>query len=391
MPTTLQRYCLATLCLLSLAAPRLQAQSRETPPSSSAEEQKPASKDVLAHDARLKVKVSLRRKLTTLPEALDTLSAMTKIKMKVEDKELETSPLGLSFQSAPLRTILREIAALYNAQWQRDPDNYLTLRPLPEYDFLRPKNETQAEIYRKGREFMSQFARLSETFQNDMQNRHDPNFYAPEGVAFSDCPPAMQGLLGEMLAASLQDQQAAGMPSDFPQDKLNDTRVRLDVTPQNGATEYLIMLAAPRQGACISFTIFHDAREDYHVVPLATFSADIARLVTANARSQQQALQREPRLKNRLSLKLQNVTIAQALQILAVKAGLDMLAKRPDLAATKSLTLVNVSLKEALDRLCAQYEFRALHTDIRYQCTWGWQESGVFTFLFMPVIEAGAQ
>lgn len=392
MPTTMPlRPCLlATLCLLSLAAVNAQAQSSAMPQTNLSGSQNPAGKDVLARDARLNVKVSTRRRAATLPETLDLLSAMTKIKLKVEGLELENAQIGLRFQDAPLRTVLRSLATLFHVQWRRDPDNSLTLYLPPEYDFLRPRNEAQAEIYRKGRELLLLFAQTSEAFQNDMQNRHDPHFYAPDGVAFSDCPPVMQKMLGEMLATHLQDKQAAGYPSDFGKNNLNDTRVRLTTTPQNGATEYNLVFGTNDEGVSFNFTVFHDASQDYHVVPFAELKGEASRREAANERSRQQAMLKDARLKKRISLKLENATFAQALQVLASKADVDVLAAAPARSEKATLTLVNVSLKDALDRLCERFHTRDDLPAFQYHWSWGWQASGLFVFGFAPLPEERA-
>lgn len=343
----------------------------------------PAAKDVL-DNPRLSGKVSIERKATTVEQALNKLGAYTILHLVAEGAEVRSTPLLFHYTDTPLRDILASIAETGYWEWIRKNENTLVLKARfnPHLlDVHRPRNEAEKEVYERGAKFLDQFDNLPP----DMQAALGSNGQTP-APSFNTLPPAMQDNIRAMFAAYTASQNG-NLP--MTADNVSASTVRLRVgTPQEGLDHFDVRLIADvppgsRSGVSMSFVMFHDPRDGYNVVPRDQLTGLANNSAALDALSRQKALATNKHLQEMVSLKMVNVSLFQALQVLSTKVNLSFSSQyqpgkgKPVL---RSFSLPTMPLGEMLDKLTALYS--AIDDQgQRYRYTWGQQgnqESQVF-------------
>ncbi len=342
---------------------------------------------LLENDARLNLRVSIKREATNEDEAVSALGRMTKIKMRVEDdKETELAQLAFRFQNAPLKNVLDSLAAVYGMLWVRQSGVWvLQADHARRRDYHRPHTRAQAEISRVGRELLKELAKQPAEFQAQLHKQDVPGH--PDGLPFGELPSAMQSQVSAMLAANLRDRASQGDNITLALD--NNSYVSLEKSDEKDYTHYRIGISASEAGTGFSFNVFHDPAENndrivhYQDQPTsASFYPD-----KEDGASRLAALNADPRLKQRFSLRMRYATLADALHALASRAGFDFAAYYQDRGAIvperKSFAFVNLPLATVLDRLAALYGITTVFHG-RQTHTWGERASGVVVFHLGP-------
>ena len=352
-------------------------------------------KDVL-DNPRLRFRVTIERKATTIQQALAKLSEYTPLHLVAEGTGVRSTPIVFHYSATPLRDILAGIAETGYWEWTRKNENTLVLKERYNPHLLdahRPRNEAQKEVYQRGAEFLGQLSKLPPDMQAALDyNSQVQNGASLPGLPFNSLPSAVQENLRAMFAAARASDDG-NLP--ITSNNLSQSRVSLHTgTPQDGLDPFDVRLFAAlpdgsNGGMSMSFVMFQDPRDGYNVVPLDQLTPIDSDSAAKDARSRQKALAANPRLQEKVSLKMENASFFQALKALSVKANIAFTAPYPPLKgkpAEKSFALPEMTLGEMLDKLTALYG----GTDDqghRYRYTWGQQgqqASQVFVFHISP-------
>ncbi len=100
------------------------AAAREAAPRAAREADQP----VLGSDPRLGAKVTLKKRSTTVANALRGTDPLTDAKLAAEGNEVLPYKLSFAYRDVPLRAVLASIAAVRNWEWQRQGEDLLVLR-----------------------------------------------------------------------------------------------------------------------------------------------------------------------------------------------------------------------------------------------------------------------
>ncbi len=375
-----------TLCLAAVAASAQQKPAEDARTRRALARTAARRNALLETDPRLNVRVSLKREATTQDEAVSALGRMTKIRMRVEKDNEGPAGMSFRFQNVPLKHVLDGIAAVYGWVWVRKEGVWI-LQPnhALDHDSLRPHTRAQAEIFRGGRELLKELDKQPAQFLARLFSRDIP--LQPEGLAFGELPAGVQRPVSAMLAANRRDRASQGDNYTPPLD--DNCRVSLEKSVDQDFTHYTVNVSNNEAGASFSFCIFNDPAENtdqvVHYQDMPT-SADFE-FDKDDAASRLAALDADPRLKQRFSLRMRYATLSDALHALAPRAGFDFAAFYQDSGANvperKSFTFVNLPLAAILDRLAALYgRTSAFHG--RQAHTWGERTSGVIIFHLGP-------
>ncbi len=328
----------------------------------------------LDNDPRLRIKVTLKRRLTRVAEALRELSIRTKVKLEAEGNEVRPARLSFSYKDISLKDILDSIAAVHNWEWERRKGGILILRERDNtalQNALRPHSQAQAEIYRKGREFVNLLSKQSQELQNSLWAHPMRGFPLPNGIGFGELPTPMQQVLRDMLAARREELAEQGLDGGhLSPEALDGTRLWMETYPGEGVTSYHLMVFDERGGCGINFNVFSDPNESSQVVPE---SSPIWYGASEDTTSQEQA-SNDPRLNQRVTLDVRSETILDALRELAPQVPLNFAAEVSVYDPIKrSFVCKEKPLKAVLDKLAMLYHY-----------TWGYRKSGIFMFHLAP-------
>lgn len=337
--------------------------------------------NVLDSDARLKLKVTIERKNTTIEKAFSVLSKLTQVKMQAGEPEIAISPVAFRYNSVSLKEIFDSLAVLHGWRWKRDSNKVWILYSPLRMNALRPRNEHQAETYRLGQQFLDQMSQLSDAQKSALWIDGTSND-AVKSVPLSSLPENMQQTVQQMIASDGRDSDALGEPRP-PAIKSILEGGNLNVFLQGNRHEdhdsYSVTVGNGRGGIGMSFLAFHDPQEDYHVVSLEDRKAMQWSPGKDDALSRQEAIQKDPALSTRVTVNMKDVTLAEALTLLSSKLNIPFLLDnvgRPP--ARRNITLPDLPLHEAIDRLCSLYD-RTVR-DQKYAVSWGHRKSGVLIF-----------
>lgn len=356
-------------------------------------------KDVL-DSPRLRTRISLERKSATVAQALSKLSEHTLVHLTSEGAELSTTSIALRCDAVPLRDILASIAEMGDWEWKWRNESTLVLkeryRP-HNLDLYRPRNEAQREVYQRGAEFLSQFGKLSPDTQAALDfNRQVQAGVLQPGVPFTSLPSAVQENLRAMFTANSAATESGGVNLTINSNNLSQSRVSLHVgTSQEGFDPFDVRLLnylpnGSSGGMSLSFVRFQDPREGYHVVPHDEVGGFQSRSAELDALSRQKALAADPRLKEKVSLRMTGATFFQAITALSAKANLGFASQLPSelgKPGKRTFSFPAMPLGEMLDKLTALYAARD-DEGKRYRYTWGKIESpSSQTFVFHVFLE----
>src|ERR1043166_6975734 len=114
------------ICLSSPPGAALQAAGVQELPAKEAATPKTGAPslppDPLENDARLDVKVTLRKESIRVGEALHQLTLQTGIKFKVEGNEVTPMQFSCAFVKTPLKEVLASLVQLSPFKWERRAD-----------------------------------------------------------------------------------------------------------------------------------------------------------------------------------------------------------------------------------------------------------------------------
>lgn len=340
----------------------------------------------LESDSRLDRRVSIVRDKAQASEVLDALTRSSKVPLRLGKNELGS--LSCRFRSVPLRDVLDAIARSGDHTWERQPQGVLVLRLRRtggELDIFRPRTPEQAEVFRQGREVLSEFEKLPSGLKNGMLDAPKPGSgrrddLQPRGVPFAALPASLQQSLTDFLSAQGKYDDTVGASTSVTADVLPDSRIHLENRVRNGATQYWIKARHGNSEGGGWFHVFHDAQEGYQVTPL-----DALPKVWYNdeedAATREAALRDDPRLRHPVTLQTRAATLDQALHALTAQFPVPFLSVLTGVKGRepvrRSWDLRDVPLSEALDRLTRGYEVPALNRGEVYRHTWGVTPGGV--------------
>ena len=355
-------------------------------------------KDVL-DNPRLRFRVTLERKRTTVEQALAKLCEFTPLHLEAQGAELRTTSLVFHYTATPLRDILAGIAETGYWEWTRKNENTLVLKERYNshaLDVYHPHNATDKEVHDRGVALLGQLSNLSPDMQAALSNNAPPKSRGGlPGVPFTMLPSAMQDNLSAMFAAHTKSAESTGLNIPLTPADLAHSMVSMNTgTPQEGFDSYDVCLSADlangnRAGVGMSVLIFQDPRDGYNIVSSDQLGSVDNNSAALDALSRQKALAGNLHLQDKVSLKMENASLFQALKALSVRANIAFSAPYPPLKgkpAEKSFALPEMTLGEMLDKLTALYG----GTDDqghRYRYTWGQQgqqASQVFVFHISP-------
>jgi hypothetical protein len=350
----------------------------------------------LDNDPRLLIRVSLSSEATTIDRALYALTKRTGVKLIAEGNEVGPTRCSFRYHEIPLKELLESIAALRRFAWERREHGLLVLKEGYDphrFDIYRPHSRAQAERNRLGRELTRQFNQLPPDLQHAMQG--GPKGPA-DGVAFGSLPAGMQQTIADMIAADQADMAAQGQGGSFDYGNLDNSLVSVSpVNQQEGFNSLSWHVNQPSvssgglgvatqkpAGSNMPVVTFTDPRDqdDRIVPPEQNFLAPPWYPDEDDAASRREALSQDERLKALVTLHLEGITLPQALQELALKAGFSFVGQDNGQTPLKRKTLdfEAIPVKDALNRLAAIYSDTV--NDQRLGYTWGERRSGILTF-----------
>ncbi len=367
--------------------------------SSGASSPRPLGKNTPAKDVldnpRLLFRATVERKKTTVEQALAKLSEFTPLHLEAQGAELRTTTLYFHYTVTPLRDILAGIAETGNWEWTKKNENTLVLKERYRshaLDVYRPHNEADKEVHDRGVEFLNKLGNLPPDMQAALSSNTPPQTIGGlTGMPFTMLPSAMQDTLSAMFAAHTKSAASTGLNVPLTPADLAHSYVVVGIgTPQEGLNSYSIGFSTDlpdgtRTGVGMPVIVFQDPREGYNVVPSDQLTGVDNNSVALDSLSRQKALAGNLHLQDKVSLKMENASLFQALKALSVKANISFSAQYPSMTAKQvqqSFTFAAMSIGEMLDKLTALYGGRDDRGN-RYRYTWGQQgqeASQVFVF-----------
>jgi hypothetical protein len=352
-----------------------------------------AAKDVL-DNPRLRFRVTIERSTTNVEQALTKLCEYTPLHLEAQGAELRFTAIVFHYKATPLRDILASIAETGDWEWIRKNENTLVLKESYNphaLDLYHPHNEAEKEVHDRGVAFLDQFGKLPPDMQAALSMKQPLTPGSLTGLPFTSLPSAVQDNLRAMFAAHTAATAASGGKLPLTSNDLSHCTVVLDSrTPQEGFNPFDVDLGADlpngdRAGISMSFVEFQDPRDGYNVVPMNEVTGVDHKTVEKDALSRQKALATNPHLQEKVSLKLENASLFQALKALSTKVDLafsEQYLPEKGKQAQRSFSLPTMPLGEMLDKLSTLYGGKD-GEGRRYRYTWGQQgnqASQVFVF-----------
>ncbi len=356
--------------ILGLHFPLVEAFGQTRPAQTSSTQ---SEENALANYPRLNQIVDYRCEKVEISEVLRDLSERCLFKYKVtfQPHAEEDVAITLHFTQQPLKSVLASLPLLFNrkAVWKREGETLiLSLAPSSELNYYRPHTQAEAQAQAQGRAFLDSAAKLP----LDLQRRLGQG--ASGKVSLGELPQEMQQTLQRLYHADAQvqtEKKHASVSSDPPRKEdpagctvsfspaaeLSDAVQSYDVDFRFGAES-----KGFDRDVSIRITRFVDDKEDYHLVSDTQVEAEnkdnrIAQY-KALRESRKQALEKEARIAQRVTLTLDRVTLTQAIQNIARSANISTAAEYLTTNEKHSFSFKNLPLKDALDQIVAAYAYK---------------------------------
>ena len=340
-------------------------------------------------DERLAVRVSVNRKSETVAKTLELLGKITKVKCFTADTEIAGRIISYHYQATPLRDIFYSLAAVQSWRWKPGQNGTWQLcQSSHEHDNLRPHSDNQAELFRLGHDFLKQFGDLPPDVQHTMFHDNSQPGVPGGAVRLDSLPQAMQDTINAMIEPSLAFQkEMIGTPALI--NPKEQTGLTLSLQGQHNGEYDTYHINIGKSGVfgmmLSSFPVFHDAGEDYHVVPNSTepnqrpWQPEKDDLV-----SRREAMKNDARMQTKVSVNVEDATLSQVMQYIAPLGKIDyVLMEHGGNSIRKTFRFVNQPLGNVLDQLCLLYDYKL--AGLSYGYCWGKHGAGTIVFHTAPV------
>ena len=370
--------------------------SPAVPTAISTQQSASAQNDPLAHDSRLKVHITYKRRATTIGETLRTLSAQTGVKLIADGVELGLTDISCAYEDVPLRDVLDSLSRVRNFVWKRRKDNALLLQDgynEHQFDAYRPHTEAEAEMWRQGKKFLAEFNKLPAGMQKDMTaipGAPSPN---PEGYGtpVASLLPVAQQAINAMFQAYMPE-FAASHPELNLSNRCNDTsrsRVTLSSDKQEGFQAIHIGIGQAGNNSVAGFSldmpfmVFTDPRDNVErIVSKDTPASSAWRSDKEDEQSRREYDLENARLNKKVTLASHRYSLYEALQEIKTQTGVDFATQllHPKTSSGPFFACADMPLKDALNALCKAHSYADEHTT----WTWGICKSGVLLLHCTP-------
>lgn len=384
--------------LAVLSMPAMAGQASQPSPSTGAGIAKPQRPfKALDADPRLKVPISIVRDSIAIEKALQRLTILTKVKLRVIGLETATSPTVFHYRNMPLRDVMDSLASANHLKWEYNSEGIWVASlayDANRLDLHRPRTAAQADLAQLGERLVDQFSQLPDNLKEGLTNARNAKFDPSDrstfldmfGVSLSSLPEDMQQTLHQMVDCQAQDTGSTGgrtVPTDY-----GDARVTFgQPNHQEGFDAFHISVVSgyfensigPSRGLGFHnnqdmyFNVFQNPLDrDNRVVPLeqalAGYPSPFPKL---DALSRKDAIAHDIRFERIVSVLAEPVRFRTVLLALSTDAEVSAVAAdntMPD-APKRKWALHHVPLKDALDKIAESYRY-----------TWGVSKGGVVVF-----------
>ena len=359
--------------------------------------------DALANDERLKVRVSLQRRATTISEVLRLLNKQTGVKLISDGVELGMTDVAVSYHDTSLGDVLDSLSRIHNCEWKRRKDGALILQEgfdAGRFDIFRPRTEAEAEIWRQGAKFLNQFNKLPSDTQNTMNSPSN-------GTEFGKLPSEAQNIVRAMLQADLQDQAEQGKTSTLNPDQMQNLLIHMQpVNRQEGFRGYALGVQDKGkddfdsngkllghtfgESHTLPFMVFDDPRDNVpRVVPKDQIGGMRWRGDKEDALARQENGTNTSGLNKLVTLARHRYSLYEALSEMATQAQFNFAIPLTDAkdSVRPFFACSNLPLRDALDALCKTHSTIAGRLERR--CTWGPCKSGTLLLHTTPLLVPG--
>jgi hypothetical protein len=342
----------------------------------------------LNDDKRLDISVTVRQKAETVSAFLERLSKLTGVSLRTTDSEIAMTLVSYRYRKAALRDILESLAAINALRWKYDQNRTWMLVPSShEMDILRPHTDSEAELYRLGRQFLEQFRALPADVQRAMWHDRSDTSRKAASIPLAGLPASMQGTVDAMVDASNAIHREWNEPVGFDPKGNSRLSVSFDGMLHGEYVSYNVNLGRTGLGGMgMNFNVFPDPNEDYHIVPRAQMHGTRAWMPEKEDAKSRGASLRDSRMLVKTSLSSEDALFPLVMQGLAVAKDLDyLLPVHGGLQFLKGMTFrfTEMPLSEVLDGLCALNGHKVAGTEYGY--CWGRRESGIVIFHCVPL------
>ena len=351
------------------------------------------SDDPLAHDPRLKVRVTYKRRATTMGETLRTLSAQTGVKLVADGVELGLTDLSCAYEDVSLRDVLDSLSRVRNFVWKRRKDNALLLRDgyhEHQFDAHRPHTKAEAEMWRQGKKFLDAYKNLPENMRKDMTSISGAPSANPDGYGtpISDLPPAARQAVNAMFQAYLPEFSDAHPELDLKSranpNNTSGLKVTISSNKQEGFQAFSIGVGQSGNGSAAGFSldmpfmVFDDPRDNAErivpkdAIPSGQWRGDKEDNQSRRGQSMENAL-----LNKKVTLARHRYSLYEALQEMKAQTGVDFATQLlpSNNAARPFFACADMPLKNALEALCKARNYSDAYTS--WTWTWGIRKSGI--------------
>ena len=327
-----------------------------------------AKADSLAADPRLARKITFICSKAKISDVLEELRTYTPVRF-VAKKNWQG--ITLRVRSVSLADALDSIGANYNAQWKREGDKWVLSTPgydAEHLDSYHPHTDAEAEMFAKGHELIDAMKQLPPETQQALTDEAQ----GTHGIPLEQLPEAMQNMARAMYAAQRQIDAPNPMQdtAHWP-DALRGCKVRLvPYTWLSGISgaELILHMDHPNESFIAlevgsRFNVLPGPKPDYHIVPYDLLKKeDMAKMAAPYAelkKSREDAQTQDSRLNEPVTLTMEKVTFATAIQRLADAAGISYVATVISLDNNlRTFHFNNTPLRAALDEVTGAYRIK---------------------------------
>lgn len=315
------------------------------------------STGMLDAESKLRIKVWLTASDSTIERALTELMArttpLTHLKLQAQ-ASVQQIPISCYVAGMPLRDVLDGLTAFSALQWRRTGEAGLLLAISaldPTSQFRQPR--TAYYGMRVVHEVEKHPAELREQLKQGL-------------VRLSSLPPEVQRAVQALLKVRADEPRGRNRTQlELPVDP-NNTDVTLESESYGGETQYRLRIAGdqPVDDRSYSFNVrvFFSADQAAEYRPDPRIDTDMS--------DQGAAIRKDPRFALPVTLNLHEATLSETLKTLFAATHVSLLAAGTEHPLRADVVCKQLSLSEALDRICAAYGYR-----------WDRRDSGIVTLL----------